>query len=580
MNTSEKREPGSVNSRIAILLLATTLAIVAVPAVRHFREQPPPPPPAIRLSLPAPAGVESGFADETLDAAISPDESTVVFVATDLRADTAGQHEGVRRLWRRTLERERAEPVPGTEGAQQPAWKPTGNVVAFFADGRLKQLTLSDATVHDLGAAPAANGAAWLTDGSLLFAIGSGPIRRLRDGQTTEATTLSPGDVTHAFPSAGRAGEIIYVAVREDGRRVVRALADGNERDLTPTSGHAAMAGPYLLHVRDGTLLAYQRDADTGALAPRGVPLALDVGVSSNGRALFAASPRLLLHAPAATRAMELVWLDQSGAHEAGLGDAGDYWQVRLSPDDGTAAVSSVDPLLRALDVVLVPTTGGGMARQFTLALAAETDPVWSPDGTRVLFRSMEGGSPDLFVRMLEQKDAANEAVFRSAADETPTDWARGQVLFHARGRTGLDIMRLEVASGQVSAVAATPFNERDARWSPDGRWVAFVSDESGQPDVYAMSGRTRVRVSFAGGTKPRWTRDGRAILFLRDSQVMRADLTGANTFSRAQSTFEAPGIRDFDLAHRRDRILALLPVKPGARGDVAAVLNWQGVEP
>jgi eukaryotic-like serine/threonine-protein kinase len=566
-------------TRVVAILLAVLALLLLVPAIRHLREQPPPPPPAIRLSLPSPAGVESGFADETLDAAISPDESAIVFVATDLRADATGQHEGVRRLWRRSLASERAEPLPGTEGAQQPAWKPTGNVIAFFADGRLKQLTLSDGVIHDLAAAQAANGAAWLADGSLLFATGAGSIRRLRDGQTTEATSLGPGDLTHAFPAAGRSGEIIYIAVREDGRRVVRALADGNERDLTTTSGHAAMAGSSLLHVRDGTLLAYERDAETGALSPRGTPLALGVGVSSNGRALFAASPQLLLHAPAAARAMELVWLDQSGARQAGLGDTGDYWQVRLSPDDGMAAVSSVDPLLRALDVVLVP-TAGGTARQFTLALAPETDPVWSPDGMRVLFRSLEGGSPDLFVRGLEQKEPANEAVLRSDGDETPTDWARGQVLFHARGKTGLDVMRLEVASGQVSAMAATPFNERDARWSPDGRWVAFVSDESGQPDVYAMSGTTRLRVSFAGGTKPRWTRDGRAIVFLRDSQVMRADLSGASTFSRAEALFEAPGIRDFDLAHRGDRILALLPVKPGSRGEVSAVLNWRGVGP
>jgi Tol biopolymer transport system component len=563
-------------TRVVAILLAVLALLLLVPAIRHLREQPPQPPPTLRLSLPSPAGVETGFADETLDAAISPDESAIVFVATNLRPDATGQPEGVRRLWRRSLASERAEPLPGTEGAQQPAWKPTGNVIAFFADGRLKQLTLSDSVVHELAEAPAANGAAWLADGSLLFASGSGPIRRLRDGRTTEATTLSPGDLTHAFPAPGRSGEIIYVAVREDGRRIVRALADGTERDLTTTSGHAAMAGSSLLHVRDGTLLAYERDAESGALSPRGTPLALGVGVSSTGRALFAASPRLLLHAPAAARAMELVWLDQSGAREAGLADTGDYWQVRLSPDDGMAAVSSVDPLLRALDVVLVPTSGGGTARQFTLALAPETDPVWSPDGTRVLFRSLEGGSPDLVVRSLEQKEPANEPLLRSDADETPTDWARGEVLFHARGKTGLDVMRLEVARGQVSAVAATPFNERDARWSPDGRMVAFVSDESGQPDVYAMSGTTRVRVSFAGGTKPRWTRDGRAIVFLRDSQVMRAEWSGASTFSRAQALFEAPGIRDFDLAHRGDRILALLPVKAGSRGEVSAVLNWR----
>lgn len=563
-----------MNKYLAIVL-SVALAMVTVPAVRHLREEPPPPPDTVRLSLAPPAGVESGFADETLDAAISPDDSAIVFVATDVRTDATGRREGIRRLWRRTLDAGRAEPLAGTEGAQQPAWKPTGNVIAFFADGRLKQLALPDGTVHDLADAPAAAGAAWLDDGSLLFATGSGAIRRLREGQLADATRLGPGDAMHAFPSAGPSGEFVYIAVRADGRRVVRVRSGETERELATTSGHAMLAGNYLLHVRDGTLLSYARDAETGALAPRGVPLALNVGVSSTGRALFTASARLVLHAPITPSAVEMVWLDRSGARESGLADAGDYWQVRLSPDDRMVAAARVDPLLRALDIVLAPASGSATtARQFTLALAAETDPVWSPDAARVLFRSMEGGSPNLLVRRLEQTDANNEPMRRSELDETPTDWARGQILLHARGRTGLDVLRLDVQTGDVSAVAATPFNERDGRWSPDGRWVAFVSDESGQPDVYAMAENTRVRVSFAGGTKPRWSYDGRALLFLRGSQIMRAEVSGTSV-GRAEVLFDAAGIRDFDVAHRSDRILALLPVKPGARGDVSAILNW-----
>src|SRR5687767_14738788 len=113
--------------RIAAIALVVVVALLAVPAVRHFREQPPPRPPAVRLSFAMPPGVEPGFGEETLDAAISPDESEVIFVATPLL-----QGSGIRQLWRRVLDSERAEPVAGTEGAQQPAWKRTGHVVSFF----------------------------------------------------------------------------------------------------------------------------------------------------------------------------------------------------------------------------------------------------------------------------------------------------------------------------------------------------------------------------------------------------------------------------------------------------------------
>jgi dipeptidyl aminopeptidase/acylaminoacyl peptidase len=562
-----------VNSRFAIALAAALLVFAAC-----RRPEPPAPPPAIRLALPVPAGIEPGFAEETLDAAISPDESELVFVATSREPGP-----GARRLWRRTLRGDRAEPLAGTEGAQQPAWKWTGNVVSFFADGRLKQLTLGDGVVHDLADAPSAAGAAWLPDGSLLFATGTGPIRRMKDGQSTDATTLAPGDLTHQFPVAAElSGEFVYIAVRDDGRRLIRLAGAGNERDLMTTSGHAAIMANRLLHVRDGTLLAYERDPETGSLAPRGAPVGLDVGVSTGGRALFAASRHLLVHAPAAPRASEVVWLDASGARAATAADAGDYWQVRLSPDDRAIALTVMDPLLHALDISTFPADGSAPVRRLTLALAAETDPVWSPDARRVLFRSMEGGTADLFARDAAQKEQDSEVILRSEMEETPTDWQGDRILFQARGGgSSFDVMVLHGAGGRYETVAGTPFNETDARWSPDGRWIVYVSDESGRPDIYARRpDGTRVRVSFAGGRRPRWSGDGRAIVFLRGSQLMRADMTTADAggFSPARVLFDAPGIRDFDVAHRSDRLIALLSVEAGERPTVSAVWNWTSV--
>jgi Tol biopolymer transport system component len=567
---------------VAAVAAIGAFVAISVVAIRHWREQAPPPSPALRLAFGIPDTVDAGFADETLDAAISPDETAVVFVATDRgTGSTGGTRPGIRQLWRRALSDERAVPVPGTAGAQQPAWKPSGRVIAFFADGRLKQITLQDGAVHDLAEAPSPLGVGWLPDGSLLYAPEPGPIRRLVGRRRADATILANGDVSHAFPVAtGAAGEFVFVAVRGDGRRTLRLVSPAGVGDLATTSGHGAMVDGRLLHVRDGVLLAYARDVETGALSPRGTPIALDVGVSAAGRALFSASPRLLLHAPRAAAATQIRWIDFSGERGAAVADVGDYWQVRLSADDRQAAVSTMDPLLHALDIAIVAADGSMSPQRLTRALAAETDPVWAPDASRVLFRSLEGGTANLLARRLRHGDEPNEVMLRSDLDETPTDWLGDRVLFQARRNGGFDVLALDLATGRTEAIAETAFNETEARWSPDGRWIAYVSDESGRPDVYVRRpDLTRVRVSFGGGRRPRWTRDGRALLFLRGSAIMRADLTAGEPagtlFSVAQPLFDAAGIRDFDVAHRSDRVLALLPVETGSRPTIAAVLNW-----
>lgn len=584
-NVSAGSRPSGIDpriTRIAVVAIAVVFIALASVAVRHAREQPPAPPPPLRFTFGLPAGVSAGAGDEALDAALSPDGSEVVFVATDRGEQGGGAVQpGVAHLWRRALADERAEPLAGTAGARQPAWKPTGNVIAFFADGQLKQLTLQDGRVHVLADAPSALGASWLRDGSLLYATGAGGIRRLAASGVTEATTLADGDAAHVFPVAtGNEGEFVYVAVRADGRRTVRRVSPGTERDLTATSGHAVVAAGHLLHVRDGVLLAYAFD-ENGALSPRGTPLALDVGVSVSGRALFAASPRVLLHAPGGTRAMEIRWVDFRGQPGLTIADVGDYSQVRLAPDDRYAAIAMTEPLLRAVDVAIVPTDGGLSPQRLTVALAAETDPVWSPDGRRVLFRSLEGGTANLFARRVPAREEPNESILRGDLDPTPTDWQGGRVLFQARRDGRFDIMTLDVSSSRVEPLVEGAFNETEGRWSPDGRWLAYVSDESGRPDVYVRRpDATRLRVSLGGGRRPRWTRDGKAVLFLRGTQVMRAGLTAGTPpgtlFAAAQPLFELPGVRDFDVAHGSDRLLALVPAEgAGPVPAIGAVLEW-----
>ena len=552
----------TISRVLALCLLASTAF--------GCRDQPPVAAPPVRLSLPVQEGVDAG----PLDAAIAPDESSIVFVATS---------RGTTQLWRREFVDEDARPLAGTEGARMPAWKQTGSVVSFFGGERLKYLALGDGSIGDLAAAGSPGGATWLLDGSLLFAPdSSGPVRRLFEGRLTDATTLAAGDAGHVFPMArGASDEFIYIAIRTDGRRVVRLVTGDGQHDLTTTSAHAVLVNDLLLHVEDNVLLAYRFDAETTRLTGRGIPVTLDSGISDSSRGLFAASPRVLVHSREATRSRELAWVGRDGDPMGAIGDAGDHWQVRLSPDDRFVAVTTLDPLLRSLDVFTVPTGTTGTAERLTLSLAADSDPVWSPDGTRVLFRSMQDGVANLYARRARTRGAPDEPILTSPLDETPTEWRTdGEILFHARGGDTLDMFRLALPAGSSEPVVQSAFNESDARRSPDGRWLSYVSDESAQPDVYVQDASARrQRVSFGGGMKPRWSRDGRTLYFLRGSRLMRATLAAdGRTFTNAQVAFEMPGIVDFDAAHRSDRFVVARDVRSVAETPVNVILNWRTI--
>ena len=555
------------------IAIALGLAVVglSIPVVRHLREVPPPPPPPLTLTLGAPAGAELGSGDEPLDAAISPDERHIAFVAT--RAGTTT-------LWRRTLDSDRAEPLAGTEGAQLPAWSANGDAILFFSNTQLRRLTLSDGAVSSIADAPSPAGASSLPDGSILAALQStGVIRRLQGQAIADATTLRAGDRAHVFPLAtGRGADFVYTAIGESGRRTVRLVHDGEEHDLAVTSGHGQIVASVLLVVRDDVLLAQRVDEATGALQVRTTALMTGVGVTPSGRSLFAASSRIVLAAPAAARARELASFDTNGTRTGTMGEAGDLWQVRLSPDDKYAAVTHVAPLLRTLDIAVVPAAAGAASQPLTLALAADSDPVWSPDGQRVAFRSLKTGRPALYVKRAHEKDAEDQAI--ADGDATPTDWLGTNIIVDAiEAASARDINAIDDTRGTKTTLVKSGFNDTDGRWSPDGTWLAYVSDESGRPDIYASRrDGSRVRVSFAGGSKPRWSRDGQSIFFLRGSAIMRARLANSSpaSFAPAVPVLDAPGIRDFDAAHRRDALIAVVPVGSSSSAQVSAIVDWQ----
>jgi hypothetical protein len=497
----------------------------------------------------------------------------------------AATAEGTTTLWLRSLDSGQAVSLKGTDGAQLPAWDATGTIVSFFAGGRLRQTALDTGVVTDLAAAPLPAGAAWLPDGSVLFAPEpSGAIRRLSRGGLSDATVLRPGDRGHVFPAADETtGLFVYTAVSVNGRRQVRLVRSGEEHDLAATSGHAQLVNGHLLYLRDDVLVAQRLDKRTLTLEGRPTRLATGVGVSPEGRGLFVASSRLLLSAPLTPRPRRIAWFDMNGHRTSTVGDAGAFWQIRLSPDDRYAAVTVTAPLLRTLDIFIVPADGGGDIVPLTRALTADSDPVWAPDGERVAYRSLQTGRPTILIKAVQDSQA--EIRLEGSLDSTPSDWRGSAILAHVIDEaSGSDVVALNGRDGTLQTIVRSGFNDTDGRWSPDGRWVAHVVDESGQPDIYVSrpSDGPRVRASFGGGTKPRWSRDGRAVFFMRGNVVMRAEFQDAvpPRFGSPVPVLESAGLRDFDIAHRREAIVAIVGDEPNVASTVSALIDWPSMMP
>jgi len=295
----------------------------------------------------------------------------------------------------------------------------------------------------------------------------------------------------------------------------------------------------------------------------------------------------MLVWAAAGEQRRELRWFDLEGRSAGQVGEPADYWQVRLSPDERTVAVTLLDPLLRTLDVVMLPRAGGPPTR-LSLALAADSDPVWSPDGRRIAFRSWQAGRPHLYARSVTAASEADEPLSLSPFDEIPTDWTREQIVFHARAAgSGFDLWALEPGATAPTPLAHTGFNEVDGRVSPDGRWLAYSSDESGHWDVYLdrlPHGKQRTRISTAGGSKPQWADGGRALFFLRGREMMRVGLTFSDdgpVVTTPARLFVLPlQTRDYAVSNDGQRLLAIVPAPSANSFTMHVMVHWMSSLP
>jgi eukaryotic-like serine/threonine-protein kinase len=587
------------------LLLVAALAVGGVLYLRRA----PTDTHAYRSSILPPAGVSLPvLLNPSARFSISPDGQRIAFVGTETGGVT-------RRLWVQSLDGLAAQPLAGTEGASLAFWSPDSRFIGFFAEGSVKRidatggppLTLADNSSVDQG------GATWNRDGVILFAaFGAGnPIRRVSasGGAPTPVTTLhvEDGETRHAFPFFLPDGRhFLYLAVGSKTAGLtspngiyVTAL-DSNERKLLVPGGSNAMyAQGYLFFLRGQTLTAQPFDVERLKFTGDAVPIAerLGIGGQTGAAGGFTVSQSSVLAYETGSADVgdlssggvptQLVWFDRSGKQIGVLGEQARSGHLRLAPDGRRAAVSVFDLARRTRDIWLFDITRG-LRTRFTVDPADEFNLVWSPDGNRVVFDASRKGHSDLYQKA-SSGAGAEEQLLTDSLDKYPVDWSpdgRFILFLIAAPKTGFDLWVLPLFGDRKPfQFLQTQFNERGGQFSADGRWVAYVSDESGKLEVYVApfpGPGGKWQVSTTGGTQPRYRRDGKEIFYLApDNKLMAAAVNGQG------SAFEVGAVRPlfdtrpsgpgfvYDVAPDGQRFLVNTLTEEVASTPITLVVNW-----
>jgi Tol biopolymer transport system component len=512
--------------------LALTAGVAAAVAVMSPSATPPAE--STRFIVSPPAGVTIPVAQSRTRIAMSPDGRRLAMVAFS---------EGRQQIWIRSLDSVTAEPLPETEGGISPFWSPDGRFVGFFSpnDGTLKKVALTGGPARIICAAQVDGVPAWGPDGTILFTKFLDGIFRVSadGGEPARVTHVDRGrrELNHYWPEflpGGRHFLYMATALEESGLRatpsVYMASLDSAEATLVARvhSRMTYVAPGYLLFVENGALLAQRFDMTGRRLTGDATQIADGIAfVRVVGNGSFTASYNGVLAYQNSGEDAQVVWSDRRG----NIIDTGwprqNYGSLRFSPDGERVAVDVIDPRTGAADVWLYDTARGAPVR-FTSGPSDESGPVWSPDGRRILIRMDRGGpasleigsaAPNLYARTLGT--GAEELI---ASDRGPLggeDWSRdGRWIVYSRNsqQTGLDLWLIPLTSGRKPQPFSTErFDEGGAAFSPDSRWLAFVSTEAGPPEVYVAPIERpgeRVRISVGGGTTPRWRRDGTELFY------------------------------------------------------------------
>ncbi len=523
--------------------------------------------------------------------AISPDGRQLAFVGVTTARRT--------QLWLRSLDGATSTAVEGSDGAAGPFWSPDSRFVAFRVGNQLMKASAAGGTSTLIGPSPGSG--TWNADDVILVsgesALGMSASRALslvskNGGEPSDALVADAGTFV-AYPfflpdgqhflfglgsSAREAGLFLGRLGTTDKTRIVTGRIDSDNINVMYASDH-------VLVVRDRSIVARAFDPRRFVLGAQSTRIAGPVEATTPGAAAFSVSQTgVLVYQPSSRRGSRIVWFNRAGKEISALGEEADYSNLALSPDGSQLLVSVPDPATRTRDIWVVDIARGVRTR-VTFDPSDERSAVWTADGKGVVYTSK---GLDLYMKAIGAN--AETPLVRDGISKDPHGFSPdGRFLVYRssspKGRNDLWVRPTE-GDQKPYPILNTPFDENEAQFAPDGKWLAYVSDESGKQEVYVTSfpsGTGKWQISTGGGTFPRWRRDGKEMFYLApDYKMMSARVSGsagAFTVAGAAPLFQTtvvqgPGI-PFDVSPDGERFVINTAISSAVPPSLTILFNW-----
>ncbi len=510
--------------------------------------------------------------------AVSPDGEHLVYTASGMNRQ---------QLWVRPIGSTVSKVIEGSDGATNPFWSPDGKSIAFFAHGKLQSVDLAGGTVQTICSVPrgavSMNGS-WSPDGTIVLTrlqaeggLSSVPAA----GGTPKLLPSGPGLLAYHFPRFLRDGRrFLFTGVDKTTKPSlwVGSLDGTSPRRIADDISHVDHVPPWLVYARDGVVVAHRFDEDALKLAGMPVPIVRDVRVYYPlGSSAHAVGGQTLI-ALTNPKPPLLLWLDRSGATLSEAAAPADYHQVRISPD-GKKIVAAIVERRTGLGSLWTVDRTRRTSTRISFRATDHEWPVWSPDGKQLAFASDFQGPPHIFIQPSTSADPVQLLPISDV--QIPYDWTAAGIFFSDNQEdTQADIFVVPPSGGKPRMWLRTPANEWQPRVSPDGKWVAFISNQSGSGEVYVEpmdDPGAAVQVSSGGGESPRWTRGGAELIYRRGAKEIMAVEIKDGTGGEPKLLFTTGGdIADFDVTADGSRFLIIRIDADEQAQPMTVVVNWQ----
>ncbi len=580
----------TLGRRELILGVSALLVVAAIAGIAFWNLKPSPSRLVSRVAITLPPGQQLAGLDSGPAVALSPDGTHLAYVA---------RQGGTQQLYLRAMDSLESKPISGTDGAVNPFFSPDGQWLGFFANGKLKKVSVSGGSALTLGDARNPRGASWGAHGIIAFApTAASVLQQVSDagGTPQPLTRLEKGDNSHRWPEFLNGGKAVLFAAGasaanwSNAQVVVQSVGTGERRTLVQGGMYPRYApSGHILYAQGGSLIAVPFDPQRLAITGAAVPVVEGILQSTgNGAAQYSFSATgSLIYVPGGVQAtqLRLVWISRNGAEQSLTAPARAYQIPRLSPDGRRVAVDIQE---QEMQVWLYDLSREALAR-LTFEGNSNQPPAWTPDDKRIAFGSNKEGPANLFWQLADGTGGL-ERLATSEYTQFPQSWSPDAQLLtftELNPTTGWDIWVLRMADRKAQPFLRTPFNEESPRFSPDGRWLAYISDESGRFEVYVQpypGPGGRWQISTEGGAEPVWNPNGRELFYRTENKMMVVDIGTQSSFSAGNPRilFSEPYLptpiipANYDVSPDGQRFLMLKPSEQEtAPTQINVVLNW-----